>query len=438
MTTRSIEDGGIEQHNSEGVEQEPTCPATAAFVTDVLANPQIKNVMIKHQALIDCAGEVIALMAHINMDDLSRDAATFDQKLEDVRLHAKAAQSESASDRTAWIQSLITGTSLSMAGVLALGKFKDLHARHQEWCALRDGAVNVIHTISMDYVGRLGTKIRVRPAEMFPFLAIPEEFSEARGQVDPFGGRYVLFRNALARAMSDIGEVQDIDEENRERDRLGLPPRVKPHNVTACRKRERKLITAVQSLRPVDVSKALHAGADPDTPHILEGIALTTAVYYGQLRIVRMLLAHGANPMLRSEGFTLLTLLAYRAKEHFDGGFEDREAMEDAMDIYIQIMGLLVRAGATAGQLNAEIHSNGRVIQPNRKEPDAWHWIRQVPPLYEAYLDAVEERKMIVEEMEHALAHVRLAVEDYPDQAKQAEADVQAMLDEVKRKARGR
>jgi hypothetical protein len=397
MTTRSIEDGGIEQQNSEGVEQEPTCPAPAEFVTDVLANPQIKNFMIKHQALIDCAGEVIALMAHINMDDLSRDAATFDQKLEDVRLHAKAAQSESASDRKAWIQSLIADSSLSLAGVLALEKFKDLHARHQEWCALRHGALNVIHTICMDYVGRLGMKIRVRPQQMFPFLAIPEEFSEARGKVYPFGKRYVLtmneFRNALARAVSDIGEVQDIDEENRERNRLGLPPRVEPHNVKERRQRERKLITAVQSLRPVDVSKALLEGADPDTPHILEGIALTTAVLYGQLRIVRMLLAHGANPMLRSEGFTLLTLLAYRAKKHFDGGFEDREAREDAMDIYIQIMGLLVRAGATAGQLNAEIHSDGRVIQPNRKEPDAWHWIRQVPPLYEAYLDAVEERK---------------------------------------------
>jgi hypothetical protein len=119
------------------------------------------------------------------------------------------------------------------------------------------------------------------------------------------------------------------------------------------------------------------------------------------------------------------------AYERTTGGFEDREDMEDSLDPYVLRIGLLVRAGASASQLS------GPTNAMDDAGPDTWHWIRKVPALYDAYLDAVEQRRQIVEEAEQGLASVRQAVKDHDEQAKQAEADVHDLLDEVKRKASG-
>ncbi|HDR8994460.1 TPA: hypothetical protein QDB01_000337 [Burkholderia vietnamiensis] len=228
-----------------------------------------------------------------------------------------------------------------------------------------------------------------------------------------------------------------LDVENGMREGLGLPPLFVDPRAHERRALELKLVGAIRLNRPVDVSKALLEGADPNTPLIEAGVAMGMAVHNRQLRTLRMLLAHGADPTVRLRGFTLLSHNAGNAKNHFDGGFDDREAMEDAMDCYIEIQSLLVRAGATADQLNARQLPDGTLIQPHPEEPDAWHWIRQVPPLYESYLDALDERKQIVEEVGRALEQVKQAVRDLPELEKEAQAAAKAMLDEAKRRAKG-
>ncbi|MCA8448913.1 ankyrin repeat domain-containing protein [Burkholderia vietnamiensis] len=221
-------------------------------------------------------------------------------------------------------------------------------------------------------------------------------------------------------------------DEAMDRKALGLPPIVQHGSFAARQSAEQKLLVAISSGRTADVSKALLSGADPDTPLIGAGSAMTLAIECRQVKIVRMLLAHGATATLRNKGFTMLSRVASRAKQQFEQDYDEREGLEDALDPYIEIQGLLVRAGATADQMNACFMPNGTVVQPHPFEPNAWHWLRHVPMLYEGYLDAVEERKAAVQEADQAMAAIRKAVEDYPEHERKAALDVNAMLAKAK------
>lgn len=226
------------------------------------------------------------------------------------------------------------------------------------------------------------------------------------------------------------------DEEDRERKRLGLLPRVIRPVPAVQRTREAQLLQAVKERRMKDVRRLLDEGVDPDTPAFQQGIAFASALLQSD-RLAGLMLARGASPIARYNGETLLSFVCRAGYERYTGGFIDREDMEDVLDTHVQAIGLLVRAGATAWQLNVKRAPGASAWSHGSEAEDAWHWIKKVPALYEAYLDAVEERRAIVDEAEKDLAGVRQAVGDYPDQVKQAEADVHDLLDEVKRKARG-
>ncbi|HDR9280149.1 TPA: hypothetical protein QDB45_001671 [Burkholderia vietnamiensis] len=242
--------------------------------------------------------------------------------------------------------------------------------------------------------------------------------------------------------ISDIGAAIDhklgawgmyrdltLDQENQERERLAIPPRVVAplSRYDVQRRKENDLVQAIQFGRVKDIARALNDGVNPDTPNFVGGMALCEALLRNP-KIAAMLLAQGANPLLRPAGLTLLTYVARAAAQRFNGGFIDRESMEDAMDVYEQSIGLLVRAGATASQLN---------VQQTASDPvDAWHWLRQVPLVEQAYLDAVEERKAAVQEAEQAAKQVHEHVRGYADEEKQAAAAVAAMLDGAKRAVR--
>lgn len=219
-----------------------------------------------------------------------------------------------------------------------------------------------------------------------------------------------------------------LDQENQERERLALPPRVvAPRSrYDVQRRKEWDLIQAIQFGRVKDLTRLLNEGVSPDTPNFGSGMALCEALLRNP-KIAAMLLAQGANPLLRSAGLTMITHVARAAAQRLDGGFIDRESMEDTMDVYEQSIGLLVRAGATAWQMN--------VKQAASDPGDAWHWLRQVPVLEQAYLDAMEERQAAVQEAEQAAKQVHEHVRGYADEVKQAAAAVAAMLDGVKRAA---
>ncbi|MGX5872982.1 hypothetical protein MJ547_04370, partial [Burkholderia gladioli] len=225
------------------------------------------------------------------------------------------------------------------------------------------------------------------------------------------------------------------EQENAQRARLGLPPRVVLDAAKWDRQRvmESQLVLAITQGRFNDVRSMLERGVDPDTPHHIAGLALAGASIRSA-RVVGLLLAYGANPVLRFDGMTALSRVCKQAHDLYVGGFEDRETMEDTIDVFVQRMGLLVRAGATASQSNDQKDPpEWASIEGN----DAWHWLRAVPPMYEAYLEAVEQRKAIEEDVALDLASVRRAVKDYPEQVKQAALDALAMLDHAKRVAGG-
>ena len=113
MTTRSIEDGGRD-------------------------NPLLKNHLARHRALLDCTGEIFTLLACINTDDVARTTKVFKQKLNDVLLRAKVADSESDSDRKARVHALrmehtalMAGTSTTAAFRRFLAKLDALNERHR-------------------------------------------------------------------------------------------------------------------------------------------------------------------------------------------------------------------------------------------------------------------------------------------------------------------
>jgi len=224
--------------------------------------------------------------------------------------------------------------------------------------------------------------------------------------------------------------VLTTSQEQHERKRLGLPPRPLVENEHRRRLQETELVTACRTKRIADVQRLLNLGVDPDTLTFMPGAALSWALSTSE-RLATMLLAQGANPTQRCNGVTPLSYVCRMAYERTTGGFEDREDMEDSLDPYVLRIGLLVRAGATASQLNAPTNAM------DDAGPDAWHWIRKVPALYDAYLDAVEQRKQIVEEAEQGLASVRQAVKDHTAEMEQAMHDAAAMLDEAKRTAAG-
>ncbi|RPE23017.1 hypothetical protein [Burkholderia pseudomallei] len=296
--------------------------------------------------------------------------------------------------------------------------------------AIINGLHDLVETEQQDGAGLLGSmeqyldEAEVRMANY--------EKRQAARNVDAPLAQISDIGAAIDHKLGTWGMYRDLtlDQENQERERLALPPRVvAPRSrYDVQRRKEWDLIQAIQVGRMKDITRLLNEGVNPDTPNFLVGMALCAALLRNP-KLAAMLLAQGANPLLRPAGLTMITHVARAAAQRLDGGFIDHETMEDTMDTYAQSIGLLVRAGATASQMN---------VQQTASDPvDAWHWLRQVPLVEEAYLEALEVRQAAVQEAEQAVKEVQEQVRRYPDEEKQAAAAVAAMLGNVKRAARG-
>lgn len=231
-----------------------------------------------------------------------------------------------------------------------------------------------------------------------------------------------------------------LDQENAERERVGLPPRVTQSKVGERRTAEHHLVVAVENGRMAEVKRLLLAGVDPETPNYIRGLAIVTALKQ-KGPMAGMLFAHGANASMRTAAGTLLTMVCQAAFDTYSRCVRedwDDERMDAAMDHYVQQVGLLVRAGATASQFN--LNMSGTRIDEARgtMAPDAWHWIRQVPMVWEAYDQAVAYRAALGDEAKQFVASIPQIVRDYPVQVKQAEDAVASMLAAAKSRAAGR
>ncbi|WP_109479875.1 hypothetical protein [Paraburkholderia sp. C35] len=229
----------------------------------------------------------------------------------------------------------------------------------------------------------------------------------------------------------------DLTDEQQaaERARLGLPPPIvfDPATFDRNQRLERQLVSAITVGNIDDVQRILDAGADPDTPNHCPGMALARSIGVNE-QITALLLARGASPTRRFYGVTPLTMLCQKADQRSQG-IADAEQLEDALNVLVQTMGLLVRAGATASQQNDL--KNQATVSVIGNVPDAWQWIVKMPILHEAYLAALEERKDIEEEAAQGLESIRQAVADYPAQWARAGQDAQVMLDKAKRTVSG-
>lgn len=221
-----------------------------------------------------------------------------------------------------------------------------------------------------------------------------------------------------------------LDAENVERVRLGLPPRVVLDKVHERREAERQLHEAVQDGRASEVKRLLLAGADPETPNYIRGIAMVAALNR-KGPIAGMLIAHGANPSMRTGAGTLLSMVCEKAFRTYSACL-DEEQIDIALDLPVQMVGLLVRAGATASQFNVNLSGERIDKVSGTMAPDAWHWIRQVPDIQAAYEQAVAYRESLREEADRFVASLPQIVRDYPEQVKQAEQAVAAMLEAAK------
>lgn len=296
----------------------------------------------------------------------------------------------------------------------------------------------------LDHVRDLFDSINVRPttgSDPETDAIVQEIMDDTNRAVEEAARREHDLNTALAGASEAVHDriagyhestYLSSDDEDKQRERLGLPPRTRITSAHLNRRRvlESRLLGAIRNGRLKEVSKALLDGADPDTAVLGDGSAMVAAILHRQVKTVRMLLAHGANPALRYEGYSMLSYVAKYAGDVLKQDFDDREGLEDALDPYVQIQGLLVRAGATADQLNG--YRDEGTYRPHPVERDGWHFLRLVPPLREAYEDAVDERKAAIEEADRALASMHQAIKDHPELERKAALDVKAMLAQAK------